>query len=342
MANDTKCFNFSGITTTGLPAVYGFMFLPSIFGNLMSLMTFKRLSRKTSTHIYLINLAISNVIVSTSMPFQIVYYSRGEYWPYDSVLCSIVYQGASLLTHCSMCVSITIFCWVAVSRYATLLRHKERMQAKPKNAYEKIILGKILKTFRNPKFALFLCVGVWLFFLCLNISCFLVNQEVAPDKMCFDKELEIFQQMYKVTSVIESTCFFIFFLVVLLFYYFFIKHIENIQANSCIGEKHLVYRKVKNNVIIIVTILLLCFMPYHLTKYLLIGYDSSHGCPTLSALLEVKNCCLCLAEFRSCTDPIVYLCLDKTFKKNFLLFYKNCSTDEEDRLSPSRKINEIA
>lgn len=324
--NNTECLNFSAITTTAFPIVYSLMFLPSISGNIMSLVIFQRLSRKTSTHIYLINLAVSNIVVSIGMPFQIVYYSQAQHWPYNSVLCSVVYDAASLLTHCSMCVSITIFCWIAVSRYATLIRHKARLQVKPKTTYEKIIFGQVFKTFRNPQFAFFLCIGVWISLLCPNIVLFLVNQNLALEKYCLEKEV---QQVYKITAIIESTCFFIFFLVVLLFYYFFIKHIQQHQANSCIGERHLVYSKVKNNIIVIVVLLLLCFTPYHLSKLLWVGFDYSHGCHKLRTLMEIKNSCLCLAEFRSCTDPIVYFCLDDTFKRNFLLCCNKCSREEE-------------
>ncbi|XP_040279741.1 probable G-protein coupled receptor 82 [Bufo bufo] len=327
MSNKTDCLHFTAITSTGLPVVYALMFLPSLTGNIISLVIFKRLSRKTSTHIYLITLAASNIVLSAGQPFQVMYYSQAWSWPYDSALCSIVYEGVSILTHCSMCVSITIFCWIAVSRYATLTRHKERGQVKPETIYEKIIFGQILKAFRNPKFAFYLCAGVWFSFASVNMVCFLVNLERAPDKACFDKEAEIDEQLYKITSVVESACFFTFFLVVLLFYYFFIKHIQQLQVDSCIGEKHLVYRKVKHHLIIIVALLLLCFTPYHLSKFLLVGFDHSQGCQRLSALIEIKNCCLCLAEFRSCTDPIVYFCLDETFKKNFLLFWRKRSTE---------------
>ncbi|XP_073526823.1 probable G-protein coupled receptor 82 [Phyllobates terribilis] len=332
MGNNTELLNFTAITSTGLPIAYTLMFLPSLSGNIISLVIFKRMSRRTSTHIYLINLTVSNMIVSAGMPFQVIYYSWADQWSYNSALCNIVYEGASLLTHCSMCVSITIFCWIAVSRYATLIRHKARMRCKPKSTYEKIIFGQILKTFQDPQFALYLCIGVWFTLLCPNIV-FLANQDPALDKKCFDKEAETVQSVYKITSVVESTCFFTFFLVVLLFYYFFMKHIQQIQANSCIGEKHLVYSKVKTNIIIIAVLLLLCFTPYHISKFFLVGFDYSYGCKYLSVLIEVKNCCLCLAEFRSCTDPIVYFCLDDTFKKNFRLLYKKCSTDEESSTS---------
>ncbi|XP_075054278.1 putative G-protein coupled receptor 82 [Mixophyes fleayi] len=338
MYNHTKCLTSSAISSIGLPIVYALMFLPSTSGNIISLWIFRSLNRKTSTHIYLINLAISNMAVSTGMPFHIAYYRQAQYWPLNSAKCAIVFQACNILTHSSMCVSITIFCWIAISRYATLVRHNDRAQNVTKTTYEKIIFGQILKTFRNPKFASYLCVGVWFSFLCPSIILFLVNQDFAPDKSCFDKEAEIGQLPFKISSVIESTCFFLFFLTVFLFYYFFIKHIKILQANSCIGEKHLVYNRVKNNIIVILTLLFVCFAPFHISKFLLVKFDySQQQCQQMSLLVEIKNFCLCLAEFRSCTDPIVYFCLDDSFKNNVLLIFKKHSTDQEGDLPRANK-----
>ncbi|XP_063813410.1 probable G-protein coupled receptor 82 [Pseudophryne corroboree] len=337
MCNSTNCLTSSTISSIYLPIAYALMLLPSLSGNIISLWIFRSLSKKTSTHIYLINLAISNVAVSIGIPFQIAYYRQAYYWPLNSAQCVIVFQASSILTHSSMCVSITIFCWIAISRYATLVRHKEWPQNITKTTYEKAIFGQILKTFRNPKSASYLCLGVWLTFLCLSITLIIVNQDFVSEKCCFDKEADIGEFALKVSTAVESTCFFLFFSTVLLFYYFFIKHLKTIQANSCIGEKHLIYSRVKNNIIVIVVLLFVCFTPFHISKLLLVGFDYSLGCPQFSLLVEIKNSCLCLAELRSCTDPIVYFCLDDSFKKNVQLLFKKQSTDEEGNSSTVNK-----
>ncbi|XP_073472388.1 probable G-protein coupled receptor 82 [Aquarana catesbeiana] len=337
MCNDTN-ITFSAMSTTGLPVLYGLMFLPSATGNLISLWIFSRLGRRSSTHIYLINLAISNMVVTTGMPFQIYFYAYALYMPYKSIECSIVLQTTNILTHCSMCVSITIFCWIAISRYATLVRYKERAQDISSSTYEKIIFGQILKAFRNPKIAGYLCVCVWIAFLFPTFTLFLFKNNSELDNCC-SFEAEFGQEKSQISSVTQSTCFFFFFFIVLLFYGFFIKHIKKLQTNSCIDEKHLVHQRVKKNIAVIMVLLLVTFAPYHLIKFFLVGQYYSWECQELRVLTEIKNCCLCLAEFRSCTDPIVYFCLDESFQKTIQRFLQRNATGQKEDSNMNRLTN---
>ncbi|XP_068127188.1 probable G-protein coupled receptor 82 [Hyperolius riggenbachi] len=332
MCNDT-CLVSSAVSTTALPIIYTMMFLTSIFGNIVSIWILTT-SRRSTTHIYLINLTISNMAVTIGMPFHVVFYIQSRYWLYNSIQCSIVLQTQRILTHSSMAVSISIFCWIAISRYATLVRYR----ARPQNAstYEKIIFGRVLKTFRNPKFASYLCGCMWISYLCPSFIFFSVRKELGPDTCCFNEEAELGQERFKISSIIESTIFFIFLLIVLLFYFFFIKHIRNLQANSCIEDKHLVHNRVKKNIIIIIGLLLVCFAPYHVTKLFVAGLEHFQGCHHLSVLVEIKNGCLCLAEFRSCTDPIVYYCLDSSFQKKIQSFFKMYPTNKQDSSAENR------
>ncbi|XP_063301146.1 probable G-protein coupled receptor 82 [Pelobates fuscus] len=315
MWNNSSCLKPGSISTIGLPIIYSVMFLPSMIGNLITLWIFIRyITKKTSTHIYLINLAISNVMVSTGMPFQIAYYINADNWYYTSAKCSIVITASNILTHSSMCVSITIFCWIAISRYATVVRNVEIMPHTAQTSYEKILFGYILQSFRNPKFAKWLCSCVWIAILCPNVFFSSVSLDKKSNKLCFNEDVEIGKPHIRIGSMFESACYFIFIILVLLFYYFFIKHIENLQANSSIGEKYLVHSTVRRNIIVIILLLVICFAPYHCCKFLLYGLGTK--CQLQSNLVEAKNMLLCLAEFRSCSDPIVYLCLDEVFKKN--------------------------
>nr|DBA34067.1 TPA: hypothetical protein GDO54_001670 [Pyxicephalus adspersus] len=317
------------MSTTGLPVLYGLMFLPSASGNVISLWFFSRLSRRSSTHIYLMNLAVSNMVVTTGMPFQILFYGYTLYVPYNSTQCSMILQITNILTHCSMCVSVTIFCWIAISRYATLVRYKEQEQDKSASTYEKILFNQILKTFRNTKFAGYLCACVWISFLCSSITLFLMKKNSELDTCC-SFEAEFGQGRSDISSITESSCFFLFFFIVVLFYGFFLKHIKKLQNNSCIEKKHLVHKKVKKNITVIMVLLLVCFAPYHLIKFFFVGYHHLQGCQDLRVIVEIKNCFLCLAEFRSCTDPIVYFCLDEAFQKAIRNFFEKPSKGQKE------------
>ncbi|KAM4700661.1 putative G-protein coupled receptor 82 [Discoglossus pictus] len=338
MWNNSSCLNANTISTVVVPIFYSIMFVPSILGNLLSLWIFNRcLSRKTSTHVYLLNLAISNVLVSTGMPIQIAYHVMAHHWPYNSTECWLVVGVGNICIQSSMCVSITIFCWIAISRYATLVRDK--MEVSTQTTYERIIFGHVLKSFRNPMFAKYFCICVWIAIISPALSLLLLKFDLNSD-VCYNEEVEIGSNYIKYCAIFTSLCYFLFLLVVLMFYYFFIKHVQALQANSCIGERYLIHSKVKRNIIIIQVLLVICFAPYHCSKFLLNISDFSKDCKKLSILVEVKNVFLCLATFRSCSDPIVYFCLDDAFKRNLRQLFKTQS-DQQCSSSTANKRNTL-
>ncbi|OCT91678.1 probable G-protein coupled receptor 82 [Xenopus laevis] len=323
MWNNSSCLHPRKFSAIGLPIIYSIMFVVSVSGNLVCLWIFtKFISRKTSTHIYLINLAISNVLVSAGMPFQVAYYLKVQYMPYNSTECRFLTQAGTLLTYSSMCVSITLLCWIAISRYATLVKHDDMMQSVKQTPYEKILFGKFLKSFRNPIFARYLCIGVWIAIACPNVCLATINTDNASNKLCFNEEVEIGKAHMVISSRVQVAFFFLFVLTVILFYCFFIHYLKTLQANSCIDGKFLIYRKVKKNIVVIMALLLICFAPYHFAKLFIYELVSFKNCQLLNISVEMKNIFLCLAEFRSCCDPIMYLCLDDTFKRNFQTLFK--------------------
>ncbi|KAE8623014.1 hypothetical protein XENTR_v10005459 [Xenopus tropicalis] len=323
MWNNSSCLYPRTFSTIGLPIIYSIMFVLSVFGNLVCLWIFTKFtSKKTSTHIYLINLTISNILVSAGMPFQAAYYLKVQYMPYSSTECRFLTQFGNLLTHSSMCVSIILLCWIAISRYAILVKHDEMTQSVKQTPYEKILFGKFLKSFRNPKFARYLCIGIWIAVACPNVYLVTVTTDHASNKLCFNEEVEIGKSHVVISSRVELAFFFLFALTVILFYCFFINYIKTLQANSCIDGKFLIYRKVKRNIVAIMALLLICFAPYHLSKLFIYGLVTVKDCQLLNISLEIKNICLCLAEFRSCCDPIMYFCLDDNFKRNFQTLFK--------------------
>ncbi|KAM8975540.1 putative G-protein coupled receptor 82 [Pelodytes ibericus] len=322
MWNNSSCLKASRLSTVGLPIIYSVLFVLSMCGNLFTLWIFiKNIRKKTSTHIYLINLTISNVMVSTGMPFQIAYYANANNWHYNSTKCSVAVNASNILIQSSMCVSISIFCWIAISRYATLVRHEEKAANATQTSYEKFIFGQILKSFRKPKFAKCLCICVWIVILSPNVFLAFIAQDENSGKLCFNEDVEIGKQPIVICSIFVSACYCLFTIIVLLFYYFFIKHIKELQADSCIGEKYLIHGIVQRNITVIIGLLVVCFAPYLFSKFLL--YGLARSCHLRSMLVEIKNVLLILAEFRSCSDPIVYLCLDEVFKRNIQSLFSN-------------------
>uniref|UniRef100_A0A8C5M0M5 G protein-coupled receptor 82 n=1 Tax=Leptobrachium leishanense TaxID=445787 RepID=A0A8C5M0M5_9ANUR len=339
MSNNSSCLNPSTVSTIGLPIIYSLMFVPSMFGNFLTLWIFTRyITKKTSTHIYLIHLAISNVLVSSGMPFQITYYANANHWLYNSTRCLVAINASNILTHSSMGMSVLIFCWIAISRYATLVRHIEKTPNATQPSYQKIVFGQILKSFRHPKIAKWLCACLWIVVLSPNVYLSFITPGEISHHLCYNEDVELGRERNQTGALFESICYFVLIVIVLLFYYFFIKHIKDIQANSCIGKKYLIHGTVKRNISVIIVLLVTCFAPYHFMKFILYGLRAN--CTLRSTLVETKNILLCLAEFRSCSDPVVYLCLDEVFKQKTHRFLSK-STDDISHTTQVKKRNTL-
>ncbi|XP_030284050.1 probable G-protein coupled receptor 82 isoform X4 [Sparus aurata] len=107
-----------------LPSVYTVLFLTALPGNALSLWVFHRcISTISPTHMYLSHLCISNLLLSFIAPFLAAYYAQGSVWTLSGILCQLVLHGITPVLHINIYISLMIVTWVALSRFAALIRH---------------------------------------------------------------------------------------------------------------------------------------------------------------------------------------------------------------------------
>ncbi|NXS44148.1 GPR82 protein, partial [Balaeniceps rex] len=324
MTNST-CLQPSLATTVALPVIYSFLFPAGSFGNILAAWIFSRQApAKRTQYIYLVNLVTANLLVCSTMPFLAVYFAKGYEWFYDSVQCRIANHLGTLIMHVSMYVTIIILCSTALSQYATL---KKNSDAQYSQAVNKNFYRCVLEKFRQPKFAKYLCIIIWLTVLCITVIAITYNVPGSATERfhnCYDIRVEAGEFTTMIAGSFATACFFVCFMTVLLSYYSLTRHLSKIQKNTCIGEKHLIYRTVKRNIFVIQMILTVCFLPYHIFRpifYVLLTYND---CPRLNYLVEIKNFLTCVAAAKSSLDPVITLLLDKKFKKSLYgLFTKS-------------------
>ncbi|XP_067401085.1 probable G-protein coupled receptor 82 [Emydura macquarii macquarii] len=329
MRNSTCLLQPSLASTVVLPIIYSFLFITGSFGNILSYWIFsKHIATKRTQNIYLTNLVIANLLVCSTMPFLAAYFADGYQWAYESVLCKIVNYFGTLAMQTSMYISITILCWTAVSQYATLMKNNDYTQYSPsvnENFFYKCLLDK----FRQPKFAKYLCISIWIIVLGVTIPVIMYDYHVEPNQeqvdRCYHWKSEYGGLTAKIPVLIATAWFFLFFTTVLFSYYSLVNHLSKIQKNSCIGKKHLIYCTVKRNIFVIQLILTVCFLPYHIFRPIFYALFASEDCQRMNYLVETKNFLTCLAVAKSSTDPVVNLLLDKTFKKNLYNFFRKSS-----------------
>ncbi|KAM9576750.1 putative G-protein coupled receptor 82 isoform 1-T2 [Trichechus inunguis] len=324
MSNNSTCIQPSMISSTALPIIYILLCIVGVSGNSLSQWVFlKKISKKTSTHIYLVHLVRANLLVCSAMPFMSIYFLKGFQWAYKSAQCRVINFLGTLSMHVSMFVSLLILCWIAISRYATLMKKDSTQETT--SCYEKIFYGHLLKKFRQPNFATKLCYYIWGAVLGIIIPVTIyysvVEATEGEENLCYNQQMELGAVISQTASLIGTTFMILSFLVVLMSYYSFVSHLRKIRTCTSIIEKDLIYSSVKRHLLVIQILLVVCFLPYSIFKLIFYALHQTVGCQQLNYLIEIKNFLTCLASARSSTDPIIFLLLDKNFKKSLCNFF---------------------
>ncbi|XP_031527161.2 probable G-protein coupled receptor 82 [Vicugna pacos] len=329
MSNNSTCIQPSMISSMALPIIYMFLCIIGLFGNSLSQWIFlTKIAKRTPTHIYLAHLVTANLLVCTAMPFMGIYFLKGFQWEYKSAQCRVVNFLGTLSMHVSMFVSLLILSWIAISRYATLMK-KDSIQDTT-SCYEKIFYGHLLKKFRQPEFARKLCVYIWVAVLGVIIPVIIYYSAVeateGDESLCYNRQTELGATISQIAGLIGTTFTGFSFLVVVTSYYSFVSHLRKIRTCTSITEKSLTYSSVKRHLLVIQILLIVCFLPYSIFKPIFFVLHQRENCQQLNHLIEIKNILTCLASARSSTDPIIFIFLDKTFKKTlYKLFTKSNS-----------------
>uniref|UniRef100_A0A8C2BHA0 G protein-coupled receptor 82 n=1 Tax=Cyprinus carpio TaxID=7962 RepID=A0A8C2BHA0_CYPCA len=345
MANDSYSKSYlcqASTTKIVLPIIYTIMFITGLPGNAISLWVFiRKIAIKTSTHIYLINLGISNLLLCLTMPFQAIYYSLGTKWHQHDTMCKIAINGLTPVIHINICIGVMILSWVALSRFTSLIQHSH---ADRPSRWLKVLPGAFLCRKRQVKLAYALCLVTWAIVTIAVIS-FVVLYSIREarsvedsDEVCYSVPVEVGGEGSHVFTLVAVSLFFVFFLLVLCAYMAVIRHIWRSRRSTVISDSQRVYARVFRNIVVIMVVLVVCLLPHHIYKAIFVhivneqswsaSQKTKDACHPLSMYVEVKSILLCLAALRCSTDPIMYFLLDKMFRKHALSLLRLRATND--------------
>ncbi|XP_036440788.1 probable G-protein coupled receptor 82 [Colossoma macropomum] len=343
-SNNSICLCQTFTTHLFLPILYSAMFLTGLAGNVLSLWIFMaKISGKSPTHIYLINLGISNLLLCLTMPFIAAYYALGTSWSSRSSMCRLAINVLTPVLHTNIGVGMIILAWLALSRCATLVQHSHGPRpSKCTKVLPKVFFSRL----RQTSFALGVCLGTWAIVATASIPSVVVysmkETEVVEDgdkQMCYSVAVEVGGSGSQAFAMIGIVIFFLCLLVVLSAYMAVIRHFYRSRKSTIISDRQRVYVRVFRNIVVIQFVLVVCLLPYHIYKAIFINLaqTDSRGngteCHSLSTYVEIKNVLLCLAALRCSTDPIMYFLLDKTFKRHTLCLFRGSSNTQDSHSS---------
>ncbi|XP_067293428.1 somatostatin receptor type 2 [Pseudorasbora parva] len=248
---------------------------------------------KTVTNIYILNLAVADVLFMMSLPFIAIQLAL-VHWPFGSALCRVVMTVDSLNQFTS------IFCLMVMSidRYLAVVHPIKSTK------------------WRKPHVAKAINLAVWVVSLMVNLPIVIYSGLITKPDGCFCTIVWPEPQEAYYTTFMFYTFFLGFVLplmVICLCYLFIIIKVKSSGIRVCSSKRKRSEKKVTRMVSIVVAVFVFCWLPFYIFNVTSVTGTIS----TTPFLRSMFAFVVVLGYANSCANPILYAFLSENFKKSF-------------------------
>ncbi|XP_014186360.1 P2Y purinoceptor 14-like [Haplochromis burtoni] len=273
----------------------------------------------SSLMVYLKNLTAADFLLCLSLPLRIAHYASSS--PIvQELYCSF---GASAL-YLNMYASIIFMGYIAANRYLKIVH--------PSGTH-------VLQTVRT---AHIISMVTWVFLLAASITYtilfFITKKPLTSNSIRCGYMLRTSVNLFSKITHVSCTIIFLVVSISLVFFYYStscrVLQAQQRQLASSGSEKLV---KSRRNMLVLVSIFCVCFVPYHLVRLPYTFLWSS--CSVGSVLYYLKEVATMVSVFNICLDPLVYFYLCKTFRTqvNLRKALRGKNIQQANQESESRK-----
>lgn len=308
--------SFNKTSTVVITCMYFLVCTVGLCGNALVIYVILRYAKmKTVTNIYILNLAVADVLFMLGLPFIAIQLAL-VHWPFGPVLCRVVMTVDSLNQFTS------IFCLMVMSidRYLAVVHPIKSTK------------------WRKPRMAKTINLAVWGVSLMVNLPIVIYSGVITKHDGCFCTIVWPEPQEAYYTAFMFYTFILGFFLplmVICLCYLFIIFKVKSSGIRVGSSKRKRSERKVTRMVSIVVAVFVFCWLPFYVFNVTSVTGTIS----TTPILRSTFAFVVVLGYANSCANPILYAFLSENFKKSFqnvLCLKKVGGLDEADR-SDSRQ-----
>ncbi|XP_067856107.1 C-C chemokine receptor type 9-like [Heptranchias perlo] len=304
----------SGVRNFGrvfLPCFYSVIFVTGLLGNALVIVTYVFYEKlKTMTDVYMMNLAIADLLFLCTLPFWAV--DAYNEWIFGTFMCKVV-NGAYTVNFYSCMLILTC---VSVNRYNAIVQATKTLNSKNKRFHSK-----------------FVCVGVWVFAIILALPEFIlseaytgVHDKTACTMVYPPNSGSIIRVAVSVTQMVVG--FLIPFVAMIICYSFIAKTL--LQAKGF--QKH----KSLKIIVAVVVVFVICELPFNivlLMQTLQITREEASSCEYSAKVDYATIITESIAYVHCCLNPILYVFLGVKFKNSFLKILKDNGCISQKQLS---------
>ncbi|XP_029920459.1 proteinase-activated receptor 2 [Myripristis murdjan] len=283
----------SRLTTVFLPIIYIIVFIVGLPTNAMAIWVFLfRTKTKHPASIFMVNLALSDLLFVIWTPLKIAYHLNGNNWIYGEGLCEVLVA----FFYGNMYCSVAFIACISVQRYWGVVYPLSRQR-------------------RDKWVAIGVSVAIWAVVWLITTPLYLYDQTVKVRNLnivtCHDvtkpsqKKIAAgyFLTMAMLGFVLPT-------IVCIVSYVLMLKSLRNSMVDDTIAKKR---RKAIVLIITVLVMFLLCFTPSNImlvAHYILL----LHGAENNWYGFYITT--LCLASLNSCVDPFVYYFISEEFREH--------------------------
>lgn len=285
---DTETLNKDAVVV-----IYSLVFLLSLLGNslVMLVILYNRVSRSV-TDIYLLNLAIADLLFALTLPIWAA--SKAKGWTFGTLLCKVV----SLLKEINFYSSILLLACISIDRYLAIV-HATRTLTQKRHWVK------------------FICLGIWVLSLILSLPILLFRKAIYPpysSPVCYEDMGANTTKWRMVMRILPQTFGFLLPLLVMLFCYGLTLRT---LFEAHMGQKHRAMRVI----FAVVLVFLLCWLPYNLVLVadtLMRIRVIKETCERRNDIGRALDATEILGFFHSCLNPLIYAFIGQKFRHGLL------------------------
>ncbi|XP_053556170.1 cysteinyl leukotriene receptor 1 [Bombina bombina] len=298
--NSANCSTIDEFRNKVYSTAYSMFTLFGLIGNGFALfILLKAYNQKTAFHIYMVNLAISDLLFICTLPFRIAYYVNKGQWYFGDIICRI----SSYVFYVNLYCSIFILTAMSFSRFLAIVYPVKNL---------KLV---------SVKKAKWVCILIWIF-VTTTTSPFLLtgSQKIDNKTKCFEppssqKTKTLFALNY--FSLIVG--FIIPFTIILVCYTMIIR---TLLKNS-MQKQQASRKKAVRMIIIVMAVFFLSFMPYHIQRTVHLHFlKQNKMCEQQISMQKTVVITLALAASNCCFDPMLYFFSGENFRRRLSTFRK--------------------
>uniref|UniRef100_A0A0A9YNR1 Somatostatin receptor type 4 n=1 Tax=Lygus hesperus TaxID=30085 RepID=A0A0A9YNR1_LYGHE len=298
---DLFCSTFNQPTLVIFAQIlYALVCIVGLLGNSLVIYVVLRFSKmQTVTNMYIVNLAVADECFLIGIPFLIATMSL-ELWPFGHVMCKI-YMATTSINQFTSSIFLTI---MSADRYVAVCHP--------------ITAPKM----RTPFISKIVSLVAWTASAVLMVPVFMYAKlEILGDPEQSSCNI-IWPESEKLTGQTAFTLytfvlgFFIPLVLIFCFYFLVIRKLQTVGPKNKSKEKKKSHRKVTKLVLTVITVYVLCWLPYWIMQVALI-FTPPNQCQS-RITVTVFLIAGCLSYSNSAMNPILYAFLSDNFKKSFM------------------------